>query len=371
LLQLQRWFFNRMFFSFHVSQLENFTMAKKTTGCPVSLTTFDLSNVEQFAESIGYNVETGEIRNNRGTQVSTDKIIELIKASVIEGTKELDPDGLYRPTVATIRIGSRTGDCADGGNTFRGIHHCITEGIVDSIEALVLVHPDFDFRGYNQIDANRKPSQVINMSFGDGWGEFRQQVFGLSCLRSKGLNVVGGGVKGRTWKGSVLHSSDDIANLFKETSPKFDYWLACLVEGYHQIHGSTSNQSLLQIVETLNTLTSKFTSDADGALLLHAVLDVMLNDVAKQPDDESELWDYLVDKLPEVLDSLSVYIAKGKTFSDKLNLVWNPAKNMPKHDRQNKFKWLTSLVKVAIHKLDLSQLKIDVTSQGIEKHFSK
>jgi hypothetical protein len=276
----------------------------------------------------------------------------------------LSPTGLYRPTVATIRINPKL-DIVDGGNTFRALYHClVTLDLVDSIEALVLYNEDFSFQGYNQLDADRSPQQVLDLMFGDGWGKFRQQLFGLSCLRSKGNEVGGGGDTARTWLGKAYLSTDDIGILFANFEP----WFSPVFNGYAFVKSTKGKQSFSQLVETISTTFKYFNADNDGSLLFIAVLDRLLDNPKYSLDT---LEDTLDEILPKAIDDLATVVSNPK-FISKLGTIWKPAKGLPTYNRHARYCWLCSLVYVAFEGLDIDKITPKfVPPQGIQKIITK
>lgn len=346
-----------------------------SNGNTVKVTTLTKETVSFLAEKIGYDPKTGEIRGNRGTQTSTYKLGSLIEESVDPKTKRIKPDGLYRPTVATIRINPSNGwHCCDGGNTFRGIYHALTEGIVDAIDCLILFSEDFDFRGYNQIDANRKPDQVLEIAGGnDGWGAWKAQLFGLACNRSQGKSVEGGRDQGRTWRGTSFTSSDSITTLFMDEVKGGDPVLISLVNAYTECPNK-EKQNLNQMVETIRMNCKNFSENADSALLYMAIVDTALDDKKLNEDSETDpetFQTWLYATLPKVLDKLKDYIVKPE-FNSKLSAVWKPAKGLPKYTREGKYVFLCNLIAIALSDRSIDKLSPKgIAPQGFAKMMLK
>lgn len=335
-------------------------------GLFVPTATLTREDLIEIAERIGYDPETQQLRGNRITQPSTDKIVTIIRESIVNGKIDYaNPATLYRRTVATIRINGKSWDCCDGGNTFRALYHVVVElGLIDSIDCMLLFSDEFSFKGYNQIDAPRKADQVLDMAFQDGWGEFRKQLFTLSCLRSVGASVVGGGVSGRTWKDKVYLSSDEQVSLFSDGG---DSWFITLVNSYVDAQGETSKQSFHKIVETISTQFKYFKTDSDGPLAYTALLDVLMDDSGYTVDKIEQLIEI---HFPVVLDKVSEYVSKPG-FIPKLQSIWKPGQGLPTYNRQGRYCWLCSFFQVALKGLDLSKVTPKtVAKQGIQQAFT-
>ena len=304
-------------------------LRKDRESVSASLVRFNKTSIKKFASLVGLNVETMELRGNRDEQASTGKLRDLIKAD------------LWVPTVATIRINSVSFNVADGGNTLRSMYYELAvEESVEFLDCILLESPDFDFRGYNQIESKRTPKVVLELkakseNVGEGWGQFKSQLFTLACLRAKSLNVSGGGTSGKTWKGVVCHNSDTIIDLYDR-----DDELRGMVSLFKLEVGEAS-RSLWGLCEFIKSeVAKKFNEDNDGALLTLAVLDelVTVNEQGGVILPDSETLGRVVDRLYELV----------VTHKSKLLHAW-PDKPKPgvSVDRMGKYSILCGFVRCA------------------------
>jgi hypothetical protein len=297
-----------------------------------------MDTIVQLGDLIGYEEETGEIRNNRPQQVSTKAIIDAFD------------QGNYDPTVATIRINSASGDCCDGGNTYRAIRTILSrpDG-PKSLGVLLLINDDFSFYHYNTLESKRKPSQVLEMACGDGWGKFKEQLFTLGCLRSQSLSVVGGGASGKTWNGKALKDTKSILEVI-DTHSFFQFALGT----YAKVQSAKSKHALVRIVELVKELVPQFNVDADGAMLLCAMLDETI-----KGNTLKDLPDY-----SEVIENMVLTILDPKGIS-KIQSAWTNIEGI-KFNRQARYALLCDLVRCSINKSRIENVSHKVIpNQGI------
>jgi hypothetical protein len=304
---------------------------RDTTRVKSSMVTFNKESIQKFAQIVGLDTETMELRGNRDEQVSTGKLRELIRS------------GLWIPSVATIRFNTVTSNIADGGNTFRSMfYELVIEESIEEIDCMLLESEEFDFRGYNQIEAKRNTKTVLELKAkkdnkDQGWGQFKSQLFTLACLRSKSLNVGGGGSSGKTWRGIVRHSADSIIDIFDH-----DDTLKNLVSIF-KLEVGEANRSLWGLCEFIKTeVAKKFNEDNDGALLTLAIYDELVRTTDSGdpilPDDT--LLGEVVDKLYEIV----------VTHKGKLLHAWpDKAKPGVAVDRQGKYSILCGFVRCAFN----------------------
>lgn len=308
-----------------------------SVGVKVSPVQFTLSMIEQLGELIGFDSETGEIRNNRPEQVSTKSVVQAWN------------DGNYDPTVATIRINSVSCDCVDGGNTYRAIRTILSsENAPSSVGCILLLNDEFSFYHYNTLEAKRKPSQVLEMACGDGWGKFKEQLFTLGCLRSQGMPVQGGGNSGKTWAGKVYKDTKSISDLL-DNEVFFQFALNLYAKTYGK-----SKHTLARISDLLKETVKGFNVDSDGAMLLCAVLDetVTSNVVSDFPNFEP-----IIDSLVETLFS--------KVALEKLQAAWTTKEGV-KVTRVGRYALLCSLVRSTIKGSRIESTSTNmIPSQGI------
>ena len=314
-------------------------MAKSvwSIGSKVSPVQFTLEMIVELGNVIGFDEETGDIRNNRPQQVSTKAIVDAFD------------QGNYDPTVATIRINSSTGDCCDGGNTYRAMRTILSrpDG-PKSLGVLLLINDDFSFYHYNTLEAKRKPSQVLEMACGDGWGKFKEQLFTLACLRSQSLSVVGGSSSGKTWDGKILKDTKSILEVI-DTHPFFQFAL----NTYAKVKSADSKHTLATMVDLIKEMVKNFNVDSDGAMLLCAMLDETIKGSAVN------VLDY-----PEVIENMVLTILDPKGIA-KIQGAWTNVEGI-KFNRQARYALLCDLVRCSINKSRIENVSHKVIpNQGI------
>ena len=236
-------------------------------------------DIRAIGVACGYDEHEDTLRDNRNRQVTTGKLLDLLR----EPGKPR-----WSPTVANIYIrtdSSKLPAVVNGGNTFRASYDYLKDNQKDTVSLTISYSNMVDFGAFDQIDATRTGKSNLETRFGDGYSEYYNELFGLSCLRTLAKPIDGGGDSKRTWKG-VVYYPDQLAN---GKSSIFDQpWFDCLYN--FGVAEGEDKQSLMAIAETISeTLQKGKFKQIHHAYLVCGVVDCLGSILDWETDDKGNI----------------------------------------------------------------------------------
>ena len=285
------------------------TDAPQRTESRIVLLTWEA--VQEIAKVCGITIERNQhgkiteitIRGNRPEQVTTKKLLDLLKT---------EPEAWdCHVAHVYIRLGTETNplcDIVEGGNTFRASYYYLDEFKDKTVAVTLEMSETLRFETWNQIVTPKTNKTMLGIAFQDGHEELYSELFGLSCTRVLGKSVKGGSDDRRTWRKETWKPSR-MPTMFE------DAWFAQLWE--LATHENKDKQSLYSLGCTL-VETLKGFKDMHIAYLIIAYVDATSNAWTHEFDEDGETNSETFDThLSRISDNL-------KRFGELLKPVFTP-----------------------------------------------